>query len=74
MSVPLVPKSPRRLLVACALLLGLILSAARLESRSPGMLPLLAVAGCLVFHWYGHGGRPTLGVGDKSEPHQRTHW
>lgn len=60
------PKSSRQLLGSCALLLGVILAAVWLEDRSPGALPLLAVAGCLVFHWFGHGRGATPAAGDKS--------
>jgi hypothetical protein len=68
MSMPLNPQLPRRLLVSCALLLGLIVAAVWLENRSPRVLPLLALAGCLVFHWFGHGRHATPVVGDKSGP------
>lgn len=50
---PRVP--PSRLVIAGALLLGVALAAVWLEGRSPALLPLLAVAGCAVFHWLGHG-------------------
>jgi hypothetical protein len=70
MSMPPGPPSPRRLFVSCVLLLGLALAAVGLEGRSPAVLPLLAVAGCLVFHWFGHGRRATQAAGDKSGPAQ----
>ena len=73
MSRPPNPKSSRRLLGSCALLLGVILAAVWLEDRSPGALPLLAVAGCLVFHWFGHGGHAAPAAGDESHPHRGIH-
>jgi hypothetical protein len=48
-----VPQS--RLVIARALLLGVALAAVWLAGRSPGLLPLLAVAGCAVSHRVGHG-------------------
>lgn len=67
MSIPSLPTLPRRLFIACLLLLGVAVAAVWLEARAPGVLPLVAVAGCLVFHWFGHGGHSSAGPADTTE-------
>ena len=64
MSISLSPQRPSRLVAVCTLLVGLILAAVWLENRSPGVLPLLAVAGCVIFHWFAHGRHAEVGDPD----------
>jgi hypothetical protein len=73
MSRPPTPKPSRRLLGAGALLLGVMLTAVWLEDRAPGALPLLAVVGCLVFHWLGHGQPAGPAAGHESDRRRGMH-